>query len=319
VSGIDAPDRGQVWLGGQDVTNLPPHRRAVHTVFQNYALFPHLDVAGNICFPLRAAKIKRSEQPDRVREALRWVQLDRFADRRVTELSGGERQRVALARALVDEPECVLLDEPLSALDPHLRGQTLALLQEIQVRLGATYLYVTHDREEALRAAHRVGVLREGRLEQVGTPDEVYRRPANPFVAGFVGPINWLMGEVCGRDGRVGIRLASGHEVPCDSIRLPDAGRLLVGVRPEHVRIGADGFLPVSVVNRQFAGATVSLSLSAAADVLLTADLHVDAHHPSIGQKVKAGWDITSAHVFAFDEKYGRLVSNGGGNSDQPA
>jgi len=192
ISGIETVDRGIVLLCGRDCTALPPYRRPVHTVFQNYALFPHLDVAANIAFPLEAARVPRAKREKLVDQALCWVQLQSHARRNVESLSGGERQRVALARALVDSPECVLLDEPLSALDPHLRAQTLELLKDIQRRLRTTFIFITHDRDEALRLGHRVGVLNRGRLEQIGTPEQIYRQPRTPFVASFIGRINWI-------------------------------------------------------------------------------------------------------------------------------
>src|SRR3954469_21912925 len=195
VSGIETADRGQVLLSGRDCTALPAYRRPVHTVFQNYALFPHLDVTADVAFPLNVAGVPRAAGERLVHEALGWVKLQAHARRRVDSLSGGERQRVALARALVDSPHCVLLDEPLSALDPHLRAETLELLQGIQKRLETTFLFITHDREEALRLGHRIGVLNGGRLEQVGTPQEMYDAPRTAFVASFLGKINWIAGD----------------------------------------------------------------------------------------------------------------------------
>ena len=257
VSGIEVPDNGQVWLHGKDVTNLPPYRRAVHTVFQNYALFPHLNVQENVAFPLSVAGIAKSEQIRRVHEALAWVQLQRFAQRRVETLSGGERQRVALARALVNKPQCLLLDEPLSALDPHLRAQTLELLQDVQIRLGVTYLYVTHDREEALRIGTRIGVLNRGRLEQIGTPEEVYRRPATAFVASFLGRINWLPGRVSGTIGAP----------------LPASKDIKLGVRPEHLRLASEGPLSAQIVAKQFSGQSMLVRMIAADGTPLIADV----------------------------------------------
>ena len=291
VSGIDTPDRGNVLLAGRAVTALPPYRRPVHTVFQNYALFPHLNVLDNVAFPLRVAGRPRTECAARAQTALGWVRLEAFARQRVDRLSGGERQRVALARALVDEPEVVLLDEPLSALDPHLRGQTLELLQETQARLGATYLYVTHDREEALRAAHRVGVLNNGRLEQVGTPEDLYHRPRTAFVAGFVGPINWLPPTLIA-DLRLQIADLSIQSAICN---LKSAIRL--GVRPEHLRLGGAGFLTARVVQRQFAGASVSVRLNAAG-TMLTAELRGEDVVPAVGEEVGVEWSPERAHVF---------------------
>jgi ABC-type Fe3+/spermidine/putrescine transport system ATPase subunit len=302
VSGIEVPDSGQVWLSGQNVTAVPSYRRRVHTVFQNYALFPHLDVAGNVGFPMRVAGMPRQQRRRQVLRALSWVKLDHFASRRVDSLSGGERQRVALARALVDDPDCVLLDEPLSSLDPHLRAQTLELLQDLQTRLKVTYLYVTHDREEALRAAHRVGVLHQGRLEQVGTPEEVYHRPRTAFVASFVGPINWLNGELAGLCGRVAIRLATGHDVPLDGQPLPGARAVRLGVRPEDVQLGSEGFFSACVVNRQFSGSAVSLRLTAPGGLTLSAELRGDRRPPQVGEVVGVTWAARSAHLFTADD-----------------
>jgi ABC-type Fe3+/spermidine/putrescine transport system ATPase subunit len=279
VSGIETPDKGDVVLAGHVVTSVPPYRRPVHTVFQNYALFPHLNVAENVGFPLRVAGVSRAQRTERISRALSWVRMEGFAQQRVDRLSGGERQRVALARALVDDPEVVLLDEPLSALDPHLRGQTLELLQETQARLKATYLYVTHDREEALRAAHRIAVLNGGRLEQVGTPEELYHHPRTAFVAGFIGPINWLPASLVANAA-------------------PSA---TVGVRPEHIRLGGDGPLEAKVVQRQFAGASVSLRLALADGTTLTAEFPGDLSAPAVGDTVRVGWPADRVHVFAED------------------
>jgi ABC-type Fe3+/spermidine/putrescine transport system ATPase subunit len=271
----------------------------VHTVFQNYALFPHLDVEGNVCFPLRVKGVPRSAWPQAVQKALSWVQLETFASRRVSELSGGERQRVALARALVDEPECVLLDEPLSALDPHLRGRTLELLQEIQDRLGATYLYVTHDREEALGAAHRIGIMRDGRLMQVGTPEDIYHRPNCVFVAGFAGPINWLEGS---RSGTGSIRLDSGVEVACRPERLPAGDRITIGIRPENVRFTDNGLLRGEITHRRFSGATLVVQLRTDAHTSLTAQVGAQSNAPKIGDRVGITWHPVDQHIFMAEE-----------------
>jgi ABC-type Fe3+/spermidine/putrescine transport system ATPase subunit len=299
VSGIDVPDAGKVWLQGKEVTHEPPYRRPVHTVFQNYALFPHLTVAGNVDFPLRVAGVPRAERDQRVRQALNWVKLDEFAERRIDQLSGGQQQRVALARALVKEPQCVLLDEPLAALDMHLRGHTLQLLQELQARLGLTYLYVTHDREEALRAAHRIGILRGGRLEQLDTPEEVYHRPRTAFVAEFMGPINWLRGVVEASAGRPGLRLPGGHWTPLPTKTTADAGSLRLGVRPAHVRLCADGGLPVRVAGRQFRGDTILLHLTDETGVNLHAEMRTDGSPPGQGELVRAAWAVEAVHVFS--------------------
>lgn len=303
VSGIDIPDSGHVLLAGQDCTHEPPYRRGVHTVFQSYALFPHLDVAGNVAFPLHIAGVATGECNRLVAEALSWVKLEQHARRRVSSLSGGERQRVALARALVDSPECVLLDEPLSALDPHLRAGTLELLQAIQARLRTTFLFITHDREEALRLGHRIGVLNQGKLEQIGTPEEVYHRPQTPYVAGFIGKINWIEGKVTG-NGNATVVVA-GQGMPCDKASRLAAGEVRIGVRPEDVRVDNDGCLTATVVSRQFLGDSVVLEVQLADGTVL----HVDQRAPfavaAPGEQLRLGWNSDAAHVFCADGREG--------------
>jgi ABC-type Fe3+/spermidine/putrescine transport system ATPase subunit len=268
-------------------------------VFQNYALFPHLDVAGNVGFPLQIARVARGEIERRVMEALAWVKLERFAARRIDRMSGGERQRVALARALVNQPQCVLLDEPLSALDPHLRAATLELLQEIQAKLNVTYLYITHDREEALRISNRMGVLNEGRLEQIGPPEEIYRSPRTPFVASFVGRINWFDGELEYGGEQSVVRLAGGESIPLDGQPLPGSREVQIGVRPEDVQLGEQGYFPAQVVSRQFSGAQVALKLATQRGDTIAAELDADGHTPPVGATVQVSWPPRAAHVFA--------------------
>ncbi|WP_030624258.1 ABC transporter ATP-binding protein [Streptomyces sclerotialus] len=210
IAGFEHPTSGRVELAGRDVTDLPPHRRDVHTVFQDYALFPHMTVEQNVGYALLVAGVRKDERRARAREALAAVRLDGFGDRRPGRLSGGQRQRVALARALVDRPELLLLDEPLGALDLKLRQQMQTELKQIQRTTGITFLLVTHDQEEALTMSDRVAVLDGGRIEQIGPPLEVYDHPATAFVAGFVGVTNLLRGaaaqRVTGRPGTYSIR-----------------------------------------------------------------------------------------------------------------
>ncbi len=194
VAGFETPTSGEVWLNGRRIDALPPYERNVNTVFQNYALFPHLSVRGNIEFGLRRKGPAAADLADRVRAVLQQVRLEGKASRRPSELSGGERQRVALARAIVLQPEVLLLDEPLSALDPQLRKQVRAELRDLQRRVGVTFLFVTHDQEEALSMSDRIAVMNAGSLEQVGTPREIYERPRTRFVANFVGAMNWIGG-----------------------------------------------------------------------------------------------------------------------------
>jgi ABC-type Fe3+/spermidine/putrescine transport system ATPase subunit len=300
VSGIETADVGRIYLAGRDCTADPAYRRGVHTVFQNYALFPHLDVAANVAFPLKVAGTSNGDMGRLVAQALEWVKLENHAKRRVGSLSGGERQRVALARALVDSPECVLLDEPLSALDPHLRSGTLELLQSIQARLGTTFLFITHDREEALRLGHRVGILNRGRLEQIGTPEEVYRRPRTAHVASFIGKINWMKGEAVHSSPNKCI-LVCGQRVPGSAADHVPAGDGRVGVRPEDVRLVNHGGLSAEVVGRQFLGDCVVLTLRLADGTVVCADQRAPHSEAVPGRQVQIGWNADAVHVFAAD------------------
>src|SRR5580693_3751374 len=192
IAGFERPDAGRIELGGRDVTSMPPNMRDTNTVFQDYALFPHMTVGQNIGYGLRIKRIPGAERQQRVDRALRMVRLEGLGKRRPNQLSGGQRQRVALARAVINEPEVLLLDEPLGALDLKLRQEIQLELKRIQQQVGITFVYVTHDQEEALTMSDRVAVLNQGRLEQVGDPIEVYERPATPFVAGFIGISNLI-------------------------------------------------------------------------------------------------------------------------------
>ncbi|HIK53702.1 MAG TPA: ABC transporter ATP-binding protein [Synechococcales cyanobacterium M55_K2018_004] len=196
IGGFEIPEYGRVYIGGEEVTTLPPYRRNVHTVFQSYALFPHLTVTENIAYPLQIARISRAEVEPRVQESLRMFRLEGLGDRRPSQLSGGQQQRVALARALISRPKVLLLDEPLSALDAKIRAEVRQELRELQQQTGITFIYVTHDQEEALALSDRIAVMANGQIEQVGTPRDIYDRPTSPFVAQFIGKANFLLGTV---------------------------------------------------------------------------------------------------------------------------
>ena len=199
IAGFDRPTSGHIYLYGQDVSNLPPYERDVNTVFQDYALFPHMSVGDNIAYGLMIKKVEKVERMKRVEEMLDLVQLSGFAGRKPSQLSGGQRQRVALARALINHPKVLLLDEPLGALDLKLRQQMQVELKSIQKRVGITFIFVTHDQEEALTMSDRIAVFSQGKIEQIGTPSEVYEHPASQFVAGFVGTSNLISGDVAER------------------------------------------------------------------------------------------------------------------------
>ena len=199
IAGFDRPTSGKILLYGEDVSDLPPYERDVNTVFQDYALFPHMTVGANIAYGLMIKKVARAERGRRVEEMLDLVQLPGFSGRKPSQLSGGQRQRVALARALINHPKVLLLDEPLGALDLKLRQQMQVELKSIQQRVGITFIFVTHDQEEALTMSDRIAVFNHGRIEQVGTPAEIYEHPSTPFVAGFVGTSNLISGQVAKR------------------------------------------------------------------------------------------------------------------------
>lgn len=199
IAGFERPTSGQIYLYGHDVSNLPPYERDVNTVFQDYALFPHMTVADNIAYGLMVKNIAKTERNRRVEEMLDMVQLTGFGGRKPSQLSGGQRQRVALARALVNHPKVLLLDEPLGALDLKLRQQMQIELKAIQKRVGITFIFVTHDQEEALTMSDRIALFNNGKIEQIGSPSEIYEHPASTFVAGFVGTSNLVSGEVATR------------------------------------------------------------------------------------------------------------------------
>jgi spermidine/putrescine transport system ATP-binding protein len=244
IGGFEEPTYGTVYLGGRDVTDLPPHKRDVNTVFQSYALFPHLDLFENVAFGLRRRKVGKPDIQARVTEAFRLVDLPGFERRKPAQLSGGQQQRVALARALVNHPKVLLLDEPLGALDLKLRKQMQLELKRIQQEVGITFIYVTHDQEEAMTMSNRLAVMRHGKIEQLGEPEEVYENPATEFVAGFLGASNLLQGEVKERaNGSVTVLLSGGSAVAVPSENIPHepGASVKVGVRPEKISIHREG------------------------------------------------------------------------------
>lgn len=283
LSGFETPDAGGIRIAGEDVTALPPYRRNVNQVFQSYALFPHLSVRANIAFGLRMQKVPKAEAARRVDEVVELVALGGFEDRMPHQLSGGQRQRVALARALVPGPAVLLLDEPLSALDAKLRKQMQVELKRLQRRLGMTFVFVTHDQEEALTMSDRIAVMRGGRIEQLGTPTEIYHRPGSGFVAEFVGEANLLAAErpggASGREGGVlRVRMEGGLELAVAAAAWPDgAERARVSVRPEKVCVskrpieGAENVFQATITEEIFQGAFDHLVLRTDAGTVLTA------------------------------------------------
>jgi spermidine/putrescine ABC transporter ATP-binding subunit len=232
VGGFIGPTTGEILIRGENVNRLPPYRRAVNTVFQNYALFPHMNVHDNVGFGLKMARISKRDAGTRIDEALALVGLEEFADRLPTQLSGGQQQRVAVARALVNRPAVLLLDEPLGALDLKLRKRLQIELAQIHRDVGTTFVYVTHDQEEAMSMATRIAVMNDGRIEQVGTPHEIYHRPTSAFVADFIGESNFIEVDV-GAEGRAA--LDNGAEVPAPAHER--TGRATLMVRPESIQV----------------------------------------------------------------------------------
>ncbi len=236
IGGFEEPTEGRILLGDEDVVGLPPYKRDVNTVFQSYALFPHMTIADNVAFGLERRKVAKGEIQGRVREILELVGLGPFGNRKPRQLSGGQQQRVALARALVNHPRVLLLDEPLGALDLKLRKQMQLELKRIQHEVGITFVHVTHDQEEAMTMADTIAVMNRGRIEQLGPPQELYERPATAFVAGFLGASNLLPGKIEGPDA---IRLDDGTLVRADVGAR--TGAVSVGVRPEKIGISSSG------------------------------------------------------------------------------
>jgi putrescine transport system ATP-binding protein len=243
LAGFETPTSGGILLAGQDITGVPPYRRPVNMMFQSYALFPHLTVAGNIAFGLKQDRLPKAEIAARTDEMLRLVQLDTLGHRYPEQLSGGQRQRVALARALAKRPRVLLLDEPLAALDKKLREETQFELMDLQVRLGMTFVVVTHDQEEAMTMADRIGVMDHGRLVQVATPAEIYEQPRTRFIAEFVGDVNLIEGRVAGGEGGLWrIETAAGAPLVVDD---PDEDldigqEVAVAIRPEKMSLSRE-------------------------------------------------------------------------------
>jgi spermidine/putrescine transport system ATP-binding protein len=238
IGGFEDATAGSIHLAETDVTGLPPFRRNVNTVFQSYALFPHLTVYENVAFGLRRRRVRDTEIRQQVAALLELVELPGYEQRKPSQLSGGQQQRVALARALINNPQVLLLDEPLGALDLKLRKQMQIELKRIQTEVGITFIYVTHDQEEAMTMSDRIAVMRAGHIEQLGAPEELYERPSTEFVAGFLGVSNLLDGEVAGNDGEMTtVRLADGTFLRAPSGMINGSPHVRIGVRPEKLRV----------------------------------------------------------------------------------
>ncbi|WP_090147740.1 ABC transporter ATP-binding protein [Leucobacter sp. L43] len=308
VAGLEEATAGRILIGGQDVTALTPHRRPVNTVFQSYALFPHMSVLENVAFGLRRRRI--SDPAAKAHEALRLVELDHVADRKPAQLSGGQQQRVALARAVVNRPALLLLDEPLGALDLKLRRQMQQELKQIQQEVGLTFLHVTHDQEEAMTMADTVAVMHQGRIEQMGAPEELYELPRTVFVANFLGQSNLFPVEVAGTTDQVlhaefrGMRLS----VPRNRSER-DSGRITIGVRPEKLTLAhaepepdalTNAVGPGRVTDVSFIGVSTqyTVAVPGAGDVQVFAQNLQAGPTAALGDEVWLSWRVE--HTFGL-------------------
>ena len=268
IAGLELPDSGQVILEGHNITDWEPNKRDVNTVFQNYALFPHMNVADNVGYGLKIRKVPKAQIAERVERALRLVQLEEYKKRMPNQLSGGQKQRIAIARAVINEPKVLLLDEPLGALDLKLRRQMQLELKRLQKQLGITFIYITHDQEEAINMSDRIGVMHEGVLEQMGTPNEVYYRPRTSYVADFVGNANILY-----KNGET------------------------LAIRSENIRMDGESVCTQEavVVEKSFAGGQLRILFRLSDGQLLTASRYGIDNDMQAGETVKIGWDAKDA------------------------
>jgi spermidine/putrescine transport system ATP-binding protein len=304
IGGFEEASEGTIYLGDADVTGLPPFKRDVNTVFQNYALFPHLTVFENVAFGLRRRKVPGGEIGTQVTAMLELVELPGYEKRKPSQLSGGQQQRVALARALINHPKVLLLDEPLGALDLKLRKQMQIELKRIQSEVGITFIYVTHDQEEAMTMSDRIAVMRAGRIEQLGNPEELYERPRTAFVAGFLGVSNLLEGEVAGRDGAlVTVRMPDGALLRAPGDGVASSGPVRIGVRPEKLRVdasagagAANGFNALSgtVLDSSYIGVSTQYLIQTEGHRLIVYAQNIDtagaAELLADGQRVALTW-----------------------------
>ncbi|HSD31125.1 MAG TPA: ABC transporter ATP-binding protein [Gemmatimonadales bacterium] len=305
IAGFEEPTQGRILLEGRDVSRIPPYRRSVNTVFQQYALFPHMSVADNVAFGPRSRNLANAEVTRRVRDVLAVVRLEDLAHRKPAQLSGGQQQRVALARALVNHPSALLLDKPLGALDLQLRQAMQIELKRIQREVGITFVHVTHDQEEALGLSDRIAVMNAGRIEQIGSPLEIYHSPATVFVAGFIGGANLLpvtVVEVSG--GRASVELDSGEhlELPAGDWGARAGGRAVVMIRPERLRLGAAasrGALTAVVQSVAFQGPVMRCGLRVRDGTELVARVAPEQAVPDLrpGQELPVGWEIDAARL----------------------
>lgn len=299
IAGLETPDKGRVFIDGKDVTELEPNQRDVNTVFQNYALFPHMNVADNIGYGLKLKKVPKAEIKQKVEEMLKLVKLEGYEKRKPSQLSGGQRQRVAIARALVNNPKVLLLDEPLGALDLQLRRAMQIELKHLQKQLGITFIYITHDQEEAINMSDRIGVMNNGKFEQIGTPDEIYNHPKTSYVATFVGNANILHGTVERTvKGQALVHIGDGLVLADASGEEPLPGEeVTLAVRSENIQIDEDCGcgLEAVVAEKNFAGGQLRMVLRLPDRTEIVASRYGIDANLFVGQKVCWRFDAKDA------------------------
>ncbi len=310
IAGLENPTSGSVILDGKDVTNVPAHRRNVNTVFQDYAIFPHMSVYENIYFPLKMRKIPKKEAHPKIEKVLKIVNMNDFGHRYSHQLSGGQRQRIALARALVNEPQALLLDEPLGALDFKLRVAMQTALKDIHKDLGITFIYVTHDQTEAITMSDRIAVMRDGIAHQIGTPDEIYNKPATPFVASFIGEMNFLEGEAIKVSSEeIEVKIAR-FVIHCknNEYKISTGDNVLLSVRPEKVYINPSK----KILNEIESKLTRVVFRGDNYEITTTFDnyeLYSIVDYKSwdksyrLGDIIKIGWELEDSKVFPIEMK----------------
>jgi spermidine/putrescine transport system ATP-binding protein len=310
IAGLEAPTEGQILLEGKDVSSTPAYKRHVNTVFQDYALFPHMTVKKNIYFPLKMKKIPLAEAKPRIEKVLRLVNMEGFENRLPQQLSGGQRQRIALARSLVNEPAALLLDEPLGALDFKLRVAMQKVLKDIQRNVGITFIYVTHDQSEAMTMSDRIAVMKDGVVHQVGTPDDIYNRPETAFVASFIGDMNFVYGELMSVNHSESTIMVEGNEIkaqkPKTAMKKDD--EVLICVRTERAQVNShqpvDNALQAELTRIVFRGTDYEATCQIGdSEIRAVVAAVIWDHALKIGDTVEIGWNTNDVIVFPRQEE----------------